>query len=115
MKPTSIKSGGFKLKPISIKRIGNKLAVYLDNGKFVESSILPYGVNGAVLFKGICEVEGVTCYCTNGGSKFNVNGEEVYVSDRYITTLAEIKEFIINIIKPIIEKAMIIHEEIEIL
>ena len=102
------------MKPIKIKRIGNKLSVFLANGKDVSSSHTPYGINSITLLCGICEAEGVTFYRNNGdGGNCNVNGEQVYVKDTYYTTVGDIKELITNVIAPIIENALTVNEEVE--
>lgn len=103
------------MKPINIKKIGNKMVVTLANGKTVSSSHTPYGINGITLLSSICEAEGITFYRNGGnGGNCNVNGEYVYVKDTYHASVDQIKELIINVIKPIIEKALIIHEDIDI-
>ena len=49
------------MKPINIKKIGNKIVVTLCNGHTVQSSVTPEGIGSQIIYQ-ICESEGITAY-----------------------------------------------------
>lgn len=104
------------MKPINIKKIGNKIVVTLCNGKTVESSILPAGIY-AYLIKDICDAEGITYYPADGTHKGRfscmINGKKFYIADKNYSTVSEVVEYIEEL-RIIIDEALIIHDNINI-
>ena len=107
------------MKPINIKKIGNKIVVTLCNGHTVQSSVTPEGIGSQIIYQ-ICESEGITAYdqsCLCNAARIRgyytclINGERIEIKEAYFTDVNKLADYIESI-RIYIDRALIVHEEV---